>query len=120
MPPQAAGRLLSHAVFLQGQGPGWSGHSQAACGGYSPPPVREAAKSVLWQASCKKPQTIKTRPGGFRLLGELLLLRIRQESSGGWRVLKSGPDSLLCVKTLLCFCAFVYPGCYHAPASGLT
>lgn len=94
--------------------------SQAACGGYRPPPVREAVKSALWQAPCKKPQTIKARPGGFGLLGELFLLRIRREASGGWRVLTSGPDSLLCVKTLLCFCAFVYPACYHAPASGLT
>lgn len=62
--------------------------SQAACGGYSPPPVRAAAKSVLWQASCKKPRTIKPRPGGFRLLGELLLLHIRREASGGWRGLE--------------------------------
>lgn len=56
----------------------------AACGGYGPPPVREAAKSALRQASCKKTTDNQSQAWVvFRLLRELLLLRIRREASGG-------------------------------------
>lgn len=72
---------LSRCVFTAPGVPAGAA-CQAACGGYSPPPVRAAAKST----SCKKPRTIKARPGGFwPPPGELLLLRIRHASGEGWR-----------------------------------
>lgn len=94
-PLREVGPLLSHAVFLQGQGPGWGCvrrlRPSSSC-------VRRLNRRLDRPRARNHGQS-KPGLGGFRLLRELLLLRIRREASagGGWRVLKSGPDSLLCV-----------------------
>lgn len=105
-PLRGVGPLLSHSVFT---GPGSRLGLRAAVTALLPCVRRLSRRSDRPRA--RKPRTIKARPGWFfASSGSSFCSALGRRHRGGWRVLKSGPDSLWCVcvcldpPLFLCIC----------------
>lgn len=109
-PRGGLGPLLSHAVFLQRGVPAGAA-SQAACGGYSPPPVRAASDRP------------RARSHGQSNPGRAVFTSLGSSSCSalGGRHRGAAGCSLALTHSCVSGPSFVFVHfCYHAAASGLT